>query len=98
MVQVHARRHPSEREGSSRPIPGTNAKPRPKSVRREENNMKTRAPKWLFLIPLVFVFVLTAAKPAVAQDDGDDPPNPVGRLSYTHAEASFIPGGTGDWL
>src|SRR6266446_4697790 len=60
--------------------------------------MKTRALKWLFLIPLIFVFVLTAAKPAVAQDDGDDPPSRVARLSYTNGEVSFSPGGTDDWV
>jgi hypothetical protein len=59
--------------------------------------MKTRALKWLFLVPLVFAFVLTAAKPAVAQDD-DDPPSRVARLSYTNGEVSFSPGGTDDWV
>jgi hypothetical protein len=60
--------------------------------------MKTRALKWLFLVPLIFVLVLTAAKPAVAQDDGDDPPSRVARLSYTNGEVSFSPGGTDDWV
>jgi len=61
--------------------------------------MKTRALKWLFLIPLMFVFVLAVAKPAVAQDDDrDDPPSRVARLSYTNGQVSFSPGGTDDWV
>src|SRR5258708_23412670 len=60
--------------------------------------MKTRALKWLFLITLLLFFVLTAVKPAVAQDDGDDPPSRVARLSYTNGEVSFSPGGTDDWV
>ena len=59
--------------------------------------MKTRALKWLFLVPLIFAFVLTTAKPAVADDD-DDPPSRVARLSYTNGEVSFSPGGTDDWV
>jgi Family of unknown function (DUF6600) len=59
--------------------------------------MKTRALKWLFLVPLIFAFVLVAAKPAVADDD-DDPPSRVARLSYTNGEVSFSPGGTDDWV
>jgi hypothetical protein len=59
--------------------------------------MKTCALKWLFLVPLIFAFVLTAAKPAVADDD-DDPPSRVARLSYTSGEVSFSPGGTDDWV
>src|ERR1700756_5771473 len=60
--------------------------------------MKTRALKWLFLVPLIFIFVLTAAKPAVAQDDGDDPPSRVARWSYSNGQVSFSPGGTDDWV
>ena len=59
--------------------------------------MKTRALKWLFLVPLIFAFVLTTANPAVAGDD-DDPPSRVARLSYTNGEVSFSPGGTDDWV
>src|ERR1700722_11006343 len=61
--------------------------------------MKTRALKWLFLVPFIFAFVLAAPKPAVAQDDDkDDPPSRVARLSYTNGEVSFSPGGTDDWV
>ena len=60
--------------------------------------MKTRALKWLFLVPLIFALVLTTAKPAVAQDDDDDPPSRVARLSYTNGEVSFSPAGTDDWV
>ena len=59
--------------------------------------MKTRAVKWLFLVPLIFAFVLAAAKPAVAGDD-DDPPSRVARLSYINGQVSFSPGGTDDWV
>jgi len=59
--------------------------------------MKTRARKWLFLVPLIFAFVLATTKPAVADDD-DDPPSRVARLSYTNGEVSFSPGGTDDWV
>ncbi|HEV3420824.1 MAG TPA: DUF6600 domain-containing protein [Candidatus Acidoferrum sp.] len=59
--------------------------------------MKTRALQWLFLIPLIFAFVLAAAKPAVADDD-DDPPSRVARLSYINGQVSFSPGGTDDWV
>ena len=59
--------------------------------------MKTRALKWLFVVPLIFALVLVAPKPAVAQDD-DDPPSRVARLSYTNGEVSFSPGGTDDWV
>jgi hypothetical protein len=61
--------------------------------------MKTRARKWLFLVPLIFAFVLATTKPAVADDDDkDDPPSRVARLSYTNGEVSFSPGGTDDWV
>src|SRR5579859_4454453 len=61
--------------------------------------MKTRALKWLSLVPFIFAFVLAAAKPAVAQDDDkDDPPSRVARLSYTNGEVSFSPAGTDDWV
>ncbi|HXC49109.1 MAG TPA: DUF6600 domain-containing protein [Candidatus Sulfotelmatobacter sp.] len=61
--------------------------------------MKTRALKWLFLVPLMFVLVLAASKPAAAQDDDkDDPPSRVARLSYTNGQVSFSPGGTDDWV
>jgi len=59
--------------------------------------MKTRARKWLFLVPLIFTFVFGATKPAVAQDD-DDPPSRVARLSYANGEVSFSPAGTDDWV
>jgi len=59
--------------------------------------MKTRARKWLFLVPLIFTFVFAATKPAVAQDD-DDPPSRVARLSYANGEVSFSPAGTDDWV
>jgi Family of unknown function (DUF6600) len=59
--------------------------------------MKTRALKWLFLVPLIFAFVFVATKPAVAQDD-DDPPSRVARLSYANGEVSFSPAGTDDWI
>jgi hypothetical protein len=59
--------------------------------------MKTRALKWLFLVPIIFTLVLAAAKPAVAQDD-DDPPSRVARLSYANGEVSFSPAGTDDWV
>jgi hypothetical protein len=59
--------------------------------------MKTRAVKWLFLVPFIFTFVLAVAKPAVADDD-DDPPSRVARLSYTSGQVSFSPGGTDDWV
>jgi hypothetical protein len=60
--------------------------------------MKTRALKWLFLVPLILAFVLSVPKPAVAQDDNDDPPSRVARLSYVNGEVSFSPGGTDDWV
>src|SRR5579859_2406950 len=61
--------------------------------------MKTRALKWLSLVPFIFAFVLAAAKPAVAQDDDkDDPPSRVARLSYSNGEVSFSPAGTDDWV
>src|SRR5690348_15213967 len=63
--------------------------------RREQ--MKTRALKWLFLVPIIFTFVLAVAKPAVADDD-DDPPSRVARLSYTSGQVSFSPAGTDDWI
>jgi hypothetical protein len=45
------------------------------------------------------VFALAAAKPAAAQDDDkDDPPSRVARLSYTNGQVSFSPGGTDDWV
>jgi len=59
--------------------------------------MKTRALQWLFLIPLIFAFVLAAAKPVIADDD-DDPPSRVARLSYINGQVSFSPGGTDDWV
>ena len=61
--------------------------------------MKTRALKWLFLVPVIFAFVMAAGKPAVAQgQDDDDPPSRVARLSYANGEVSFSPGGTDDWV
>ena len=61
--------------------------------------MNTRARKWLFLVPLIFAFVLATTKPAVADDDDkDDPPSRVARLSYTNGEVSFSPAGTDDWV
>jgi flagellar biosynthesis GTPase FlhF len=59
--------------------------------------MKTRALKWLFLVPFIFTFVLAVAKPAVADDD-DDPPSRVARLSYANGQVSFSPAGTDDWV
>jgi hypothetical protein len=59
--------------------------------------MKKRALKWLFLVPIIFTFVLTVAKPAVADDD-DDPPSRVARLSYANGQVSFSPAGTDDWV
>src|ERR1700746_27575 len=82
---------------SSRPIPGMTQHPMPKSVRREGSKMKTRARKWLFLVPLIFTFVFAATKPAVAQDD-DDPPSRVARLRYANGDVSFSPAGTDDWV
>ncbi|HKM65566.1 MAG TPA: DUF6600 domain-containing protein [Candidatus Acidoferrum sp.] len=58
--------------------------------------MKTRALNWLFLVPLIFAFVLTTAKPAAADDD--DPPSRVARLSYINGDVSFSPAGTDDWV
>ncbi len=61
--------------------------------------MKTRALKWLFLVPVIFAFVMAAGKPAVAQgQDDDDPPSRVARLSYANGEVSFSPAGTDDWV
>ena len=61
--------------------------------------MKTRALKWLFLVPVIIAFVMAVGKPAAAQgQDDDDPPSRVARLSYANGEVSFSPGGTDDWV
>ena len=58
--------------------------------------MKTRYLCWLVCVGLILAFGLTAANPAVADDD--DPPGRVARLSLANGQVSFNPAGTDDWV
>ena len=50
-------------------------------------------------IGIAMIFSLFSPLRAWAQDqDGDDPPSRVARLSYTQGAVSFQPAGTDDWI
>jgi hypothetical protein len=55
--------------------------------------------KWIKLVCLLSVALTVALLvPQRAAADDDDPPSRVARLSYTHGNVSFNPGGTDDWV
>jgi hypothetical protein len=55
--------------------------------------------QWIKLVGLLSVALAVALfAPQRAAADEDDPPSRVARLSYTHGNVSFNPGGTDDWV
>ncbi|MGB8323504.1 MAG: DUF6600 domain-containing protein, partial [Candidatus Acidiferrum sp.] len=58
--------------------------------------MRTRALHWVTLPALLIAALLSAPRPAAADDD--DPPGRVARLSFIKGQVSFNPAGTGDWV
>jgi hypothetical protein len=60
--------------------------------------MKIPIHKILAIFGLALLATLLVPQHALAQDDDDDPPSRVARLSYTHGSVSFNPAGTDDWV
>jgi hypothetical protein len=58
--------------------------------------MRTRALHWVTLAALLIAALLSAPRPASADDD--DPPGRVARLSFIKGQVSFNPAGTDDWV
>jgi hypothetical protein len=58
--------------------------------------MRTRALHWVTLAALLAAALLSAPRPASADDD--DPPGRVARLSFIKGQVSFNPAGTDDWV
>src|SRR5208282_3632383 len=50
------------------------------------------------LIGMAMIVSLSVPSRTAAQDEGDDPPSRVARLSYTQGAVSFQPAGTEDWV
>jgi hypothetical protein len=59
-------------------------------------SMRTRALHWVTLVALLAAALLSAPRPASADDD--DPPGRVARLSFIKGQVSFNPAGTDDWV
>ena len=57
--------------------------------------MRTASPRLLLLSPLLFLSVVLATLPLLAQNG--DPPGRVARLSYMEGAVSFEPSGENDW-
>jgi hypothetical protein len=60
--------------------------------------MRTRTNSWQLLMVLLLGVVALAPNRAVADDDQQDPPGRVARLSYVSGQVSFSPSGTDDWV
>jgi hypothetical protein len=63
--------------------------------------MRNHALKFASLLTIALAWALLAPSRASAQDDdnnGDDPPSRVARLSHTDGSVSFNPAGTDDWV
>ncbi len=58
--------------------------------------MRIRALHWVTLAALLVAALLSAPRPASADDD--DPPGRVARLSFIKGQVSFNPAGTDDWV
>src|SRR6266851_5213383 len=63
---------------------------------RRDFHMRKHVLKLASLLSIALAATLFAPQRAAA--DEDDPPSRVARLSYTHGNVSFNPGGTDDWV
>jgi hypothetical protein len=60
--------------------------------------MRKFAPKFVALLSLALAVAFLTPLRAVADDDEEDPPSRVARLSHTDGAVSFNPAGTDDWV
>lgn len=60
--------------------------------------MKMRTNSWQLLLILLLGVIALAPNRAVADDNQEDPPGRVARLSYVSGQVSFSPSGTDDWV
>jgi len=68
------------------------------SFRRREEHMKTRINSWWYLSLLMGIISLAATQVMADEDQQQDPPGRVARLSYVSGQVSFSPQGTDDWV